>query len=83
MQSREKQKQKISKQVEQNIKTKSDSHKLQYKKEAQKLIPHCVVDNPNLRDLVEVFIYDYIYEIVGPELAPKITRMLIDLSIPR
>ena len=79
MQSREKQKQK----VEQNIKTKSDSHKLQYKKEAQKLIPHCVVDNPNLRDLVEVFIYDYIYEIVGPVLAPKITRMLIDLSIPR
>ena len=37
--------------------------------------------NPYYKDQVGEIIYDYIEKMVGPEKAPKITGMLIDLPI--
>ncbi len=38
--------------------------------------------NPNYKNQVGEFIYEYVEKIMGEEKAPKITGMLIDLSIP-
>jgi hypothetical protein len=37
--------------------------------------------NPKYKDQVGEIIYDYIEKMVGPERAPKITGMLIELPI--
>lgn len=44
-----------------------------------KLIPAVHEKNPYLKDHVGQCIYDYIVGIIGPEKAPKITGMLIEL----
>lgn len=47
--------------------------------ETQKIIPAVRENNPYLRDQVGSAIYEYIVGIAGPEKAPKITGMLIEL----
>jgi hypothetical protein len=45
------------------------------------LLPVVVPNNPNLKNLVGEFIYEYVERFVGEERAPKITGMLIDLTL--
>lgn len=59
------------------------SRKVNYEQQAQRLIPACVENNPHLQEQVGQCIFDYIHQLVGPEQAPKITGMLIDLPIPQ
>ena len=68
-----------------NLDSASDSIKLQYQSQAQSLISQCVEDNPNVKDLVGDFIFDYIYKLIGPnyKLVEYITNMLTCLSIPQ
>ena len=47
--------------------------------ETQKIIPAVRENNPYLRDQVGSAIYEYIVGIAGPDKAPKITGMLIEL----
>jgi len=44
-------------------------------------LPAVVPQNPNLKQFVGEFIYEYVEKFVGEEKAPKITGMLIDLPI--
>jgi hypothetical protein len=44
-------------------------------------LPAVVPQNPNLKQLVGDFIYEYVEKFVGEEKAPKITDMLLDLPI--
>ena len=46
-----------------------------------KLIPAVVPQNPNYKNMVGEFIYEYVERIATDVYAPKITGMLIDLSI--
>ncbi len=48
--------------------------------EGSRLLPAVVPQNPNYKQQVGEFIYEYVETIVGEEHAPKITGMLIDLS---
>merc|ERR1719313_1231366 len=57
------------------------SRKQQYEQQTQRLIPACVPNNPHLQEQVGQCIYDFIHQLVGPEQAPKITGMLIDLPV--
>lgn len=59
------------------------SRKQQYELQTQRLIPACVEQNVHLQEQVGQCVYDYIHQLVGPEQAPKITGMLIDLPIPQ
>ena len=45
------------------------------------MIPGIVVNNPNIKQFVGEFIYEYVEKFVGEEMAPKITGMLIDLPL--
>ena len=45
------------------------------------MLPAIVPQNPELKQYVGEFIYDYVQTFVGEELAPKITGMLIDHPI--
>ena len=45
------------------------------------ILPAVVPQNPNLKQFVGEFIYEYVEKFVGEEKAPKITGMLIDLPI--
>ena len=45
------------------------------------LIPAVNNTNPNYKNMVGEFIYDYVEKFVGEERAPKVTGMLIDLPI--
>jgi hypothetical protein len=45
------------------------------------IIPAVVPNNPNLKQFVGEFIYEYVERLVGEERAPKITGMLIDLPL--
>ena len=47
----------------------------------QKLLPAVDERNPHLKGQVGECIYDFIVEMIGAELAPKITGMLIDLPV--
>lgn len=44
-------------------------------------IPAVYPENPNYKQLVGEFIYPYVEEFVGENIAPKITGMLIDLPV--
>ena len=44
-------------------------------------IPAVYPENPNYKQLVGEFIYPYVEEFVGENMAPKITGMLIDLPV--
>jgi hypothetical protein len=46
-----------------------------------RLLPAVVPQNPNYKNQVGEFIYEYVERIATEEYAPKITGMLIDLSI--
>jgi hypothetical protein len=46
-----------------------------------KLLPAVDERNPHLKGQVGECIYDFIVEMIGAELAPKITGMLIDLPV--
>jgi hypothetical protein len=52
-----------------------------YNQKGFSIIPYVFPKNPNLRERVGEFIYDYVKEFVGEALVPKITGMLIDLPI--
>ena len=52
-----------------------------YMASAQKILPAIVERNPNYSEQAGQVIYDYIEKLVGPETAPKITGMLIELPI--
>jgi hypothetical protein len=45
------------------------------------LLPAITPENPNYKSMVGDFIFDYVEKFVGPERAPKITGMLIDLHM--
>lgn len=45
------------------------------------MLPAIVPQNPNLKQFVGEFIYEYVEKFVGEDLAPKITGMLIDLPL--
>ncbi len=45
------------------------------------MLPGVVPHNPNLKQFVGEFIYTYVERLVGENMAPKITGMLIDLPI--
>jgi len=45
------------------------------------LLPAVFPGNPNLKQMVGEFIYEYVGRLVGEERAPKITGMLIDLPL--
>ena len=47
------------------------------------MIPGIVVNNPNIKQFVGDFIYEYVEKFVGEELAPKITGMLVDLPLEK
>jgi hypothetical protein len=49
--------------------------------DAQKIIPAVNDKNPYLKEQVGHLIYDYVQMISGPEKAPKITGMLIELPV--
>lgn len=44
-------------------------------------IPAVNPQNPNYKNLVGEFIYEYVEKIVGEDKAPKVTGMLIDLPV--
>jgi hypothetical protein len=44
-------------------------------------LPAIVPENPNYKELVGEFIYEYVEKLVGNVRAPKITGMLIALKI--
>eukprot|EP00347_Sterkiella_histriomuscorum_P021023 403335559 len=46
-----------------------------------KILPQVNALNPNYKTQVREYIYEHIEQIVGEDLAPKITGMLIDLPI--
>jgi len=48
---------------------------------AQKLLNSITERNPYLKDQVGHLIFDYVHMIIGPEKAPKITGMLIELPV--
>jgi hypothetical protein len=45
------------------------------------MLPGIVANNPNIKQFVGEFIYEYVEKFVGEEMAPKITGMLIDLPL--
>jgi hypothetical protein len=45
------------------------------------LIPAVAPQNPNLKEMVGTFIYDYVEKFVGESSAPKVTGMLIDMPL--
>ena len=47
----------------------------------QQIIYAVVPENPNYKEQVGTVIFDFIKQITGPEMAPKVTGMLIDLHI--
>jgi hypothetical protein len=49
--------------------------------QAAKILPSMTERNPYLKDQVGHLIYDYVLMIMGPEKAPKITGMLIELPV--
>ena len=55
---------------------------LEYQANGFKLLPAVVPANPNYKNQVGEFIYEYVEKVTGEDKAPKITGMLIDLSIP-
>ena len=52
-----------------------------YNQKGFNLLPAIVPENPNLKQMVGEFIYDFVEGLVGEAAAPKITGMLIDLPI--
>lgn len=59
------------------------SHSNKYLFLASKLIPSVVERNPYLKNQVGNLIFDYVCLIIGPDKAPKITGMLIELPVPQ
>lgn len=53
----------------------------EYMMKAHKLLPSITEKNPYYKDSVGNLIYDYVHMIIGPEKAPKITGMLIELPV--
>ena len=51
-----------------------------YNMQGFSMLPEIVPQNPNVKQFVGEFIYEYVKRIIGKDLAPKITGMLIDLS---
>lgn len=52
-----------------------------YNQNGFSMLPGVVPHNPNLKNFVGEFIYSYVEKLVGEQMAPKITGMLIDLPI--
>jgi hypothetical protein len=53
----------------------------QYAQKGIFLLPAVVKSNPNYKNQVGEFIFEYVERIAGEQKAPKITGMLIDLPI--
>ena len=43
--------------------------------------PAVVPQNPNLKNQIGEFVYEYVEQMIGEERTPKITGMLIDLPL--
>jgi hypothetical protein len=56
---------------------------MRYVHDAQKIINSVQERNPYLKDQVGHLIFDYVQMLAGPEKAPKITGMLIELQVPQ
>ena len=52
-----------------------------YMMATQRLMPAVTEKNPHLKDQVGQCIYDFVVLNIGPDLAPKITGMLISLPV--
>jgi polyadenylate-binding protein len=52
-----------------------------YVADCSRILPSIVPENPTYRDNAGTAFYQYVIQIVGPNLAPKVTGMLIDLKI--
>ncbi|CDW85840.1 polyadenylate-binding protein [Stylonychia lemnae] len=57
-------------------------HIIQYQVESNRIIPAVIPQNPNYKQNVGEFIYDYVEQLSSEIHAPKITGMLIELPIP-
>jgi len=55
--------------------------KQQYAQKGIFLLPAVVKGNPNYKNQVGEYIFEYVEKIAGDQPAPKITGMLIDLPI--
>jgi hypothetical protein len=53
----------------------------QYVQAALKVLPSVKENNPYLKESVGHLIYDYVQLLSGPDKAPKITGMLIELPV--
>lgn len=53
----------------------------EYNLKGYTLIPAVSPINPNLKEMVGTFIYDYVEKFVGESFAPKVTGMLIDMPL--
>jgi len=59
------------------------NHSTKYLFQASKLLPSVTDRNPYLKEQVGNLIYDFVCLVIGPDLAPKITGMLIELPVPQ
>lgn len=57
------------------------SHSTKYLFQASKLLPSVTDRNPYIKEQVGNLIYDFVQTIIGPDKAPKITGMLIELPV--
>ena len=57
------------------------NHSTKYLFQASKLLPSVTERNPYLKEQVGNLIYDFVCLVIGPDKAPKITGMLIELPV--
>ena len=57
------------------------NHSTKYLFQASKLLPSVTERNPYLKEQVGNLIYDFVCIVIGPDKAPKITGMLIELPV--
>ena len=61
----------------------ASSHSNRFLFQASKILPSVTDRNPYLKDQVGNCIFDFVKFVIGPEKAPKITGMLIELPVPQ
>jgi hypothetical protein len=58
-----------------------DANEQRFYMQTSKLVPSVKAENPHMKQQVGNAIFDFVSKIKGPDLAPKITGMLIDLNL--
>ena len=52
-----------------------------FHEKCQHILPAMIPENPNHKEQAGTVFYEFVIKVVGNEMAPKITGMLIDLNI--